>query len=69
MTIMSIMVSQDSDLFQETTFTSASCACVVSMQALAGFARASHIRIVLSTEHDAKTCQTKKEDNENEGLS
>jgi len=48
------------NLFQEITFTSASCACVVSMQALEGFALASHILIVLSTEHDANTWQTKK---------
>lgn len=48
------------DLFQEMTLTSASCACVVSMQALEGFALASHILIVLSTEHDANTWQTKK---------
>ena len=43
------------NLFQEMTFTSASCAWVVSMQALEGFALASHILIVLSTEHDANT--------------
>ena len=49
----------NSDLFHEITFTSESCACVVSMQALEGFALASHILIVLSTEHDANTCQVK----------
>jgi len=48
-------IVSNSDLFQEITFTSASCACVVSMQALEGFALASHILIVLSTEHDANT--------------
>lgn len=54
------VIVTNSDLFHEMTFTSASCACVVSMQALEGFALASHILIVLSTEHDANTWQTKK---------
>ena len=37
------------------TLTSASCALVVNIQAFDGFARISHILIVLSTEQLAKT--------------
>lgn len=42
-------------LFHEMTLISVSCATVVNMQALEGAALASQIRIVLSTEQEAKT--------------
>ena len=42
-------------LFQEMTFTSASCACAVNIHALDGAALMSHTLILWSTEHDAKT--------------
>ena len=42
-------------LFHEMTLTSTSCAWVVNIQAFEGFARISHILIVLSTEQLAKT--------------
>ena len=45
-----------SRLFQEMTLTSASWACVVSMQALEGAALQSHTRTVWSTEQEANTC-------------
>lgn len=54
-----MLYSQVPYLFQEMTLTSASCACVVIMQAFEGAARASHIRIVRSTEQDAKTWKKK----------